>query len=379
MTWIEHPLYVAGMLCLLMVLAIWLAEFKGFKLAGSPILIIILCAVAVNIGILPNGTTNHPLYNGIFTYIAPLSIFILLLEVDLKSIRKAGGPMLLLFIAGAFATVAGILISYKLLTPGASIGPLAPAVAGMYTGTYIGGSINFNAVAMHYGVMQQGELFAATTVVDNIIGTPWIILVLLIPRWLKKIWPRKRIGISTIDNSLQKAGAHQIDVASISVMVGLGLLVIFLADLAHQYLPVIPAVVILTTIALLLAQIPVIQRLKGTHTIGLFLTLIFLGVIGTLCDVKMLVESGSLALVLLGFAGLAVLLHGIILFGFAAIFKLDWDLAAMASLTNVGGSTTSIAGSEGLNRQDLLLPGLLVGSLGNAVGTYLGFAVAGWL
>lgn len=377
--WNENPVYVAGMLCLLMVLSVWLSRFKGFKLAGSPILIILLCAIASNAGLMPSGSSNQPLYNGIFTYVAPLSIFILLIEVDLKSLRKAGGPMLLIFLAGSFATIAGVLISYQIWQPAKSIGGLAPAVAGMYTGTYIGGSINFNAVALHYGVMKQGELFAATTVVDNIIGTPWIILALLIPRWLQKILPQKRIGISEIENSLHKMGEQQINIPSLAIMMGLAFFAIFSSDFIHQQYPKIPSVLVLSTLALLVAQVPAIKRIKGIHTIGLFLTLIFLGVIGTLCDLKMLFQSGEMALVLLGFAGMAVLLHGVILFGIAALFKLDWDLAAMSSLTNIGGSTTAIAGSEGLNRPDLLLPGILVGSLGNAIGTYLGFAVAGWL
>jgi hypothetical protein len=55
------------------------------------------------------------------------------------------------------------------------------------------------------------------------------------------------------------------------------------------------------------------------------------------------------------------------------------DLAGMASLTHMDGSTTAIAGSEGLNRPNLLLPGIFVGLLGNAMGPYLGFAVAGRL
>jgi uncharacterized membrane protein len=377
--WNEHPLYMAGMLCLLMAVSVWLSRFKGFKLAGSPILIILLCAIAANTGLMPTGASNQVLYNGIFTYVAPLSIFILLLEVDLKSLRKAGGPMLLLFLAGAFATVAGILISYFIWQPASSIGPLAHAIAGMYTGTYIGGSINFNAVAMHYGVMKDGDLFAATTVVDNIIGTPWIILALLIPRWLHKIWPQKRIGISAMENKLHKMGEQQINIPSLAIMMALGFFVIYISEKINDRFANIPAVLVLTTIALIIAQVPAIKRIKGLHTIGLFLTLIFLGVIGTLCDVKMLFQSGETALVLLGFAGIAVLLHGIILFGIAGLLKMDWDLAAMASLTNIGGSTTAIAGSEGLNRPDLLLPGILVGSLGNAIGTYVGFAVAGWL
>jgi uncharacterized membrane protein len=139
--WNTHPLYILGVLCLLILLSVWLAKFKGLKLAGIPILVILICAIASNTGLLPSGAFNQPVYNGIFTYIAPLSIFILLLEVNLKSIKQAGAPMLLLFLAGALATMVGILIAYYLISPAKTIGPLAPAIAAMYTGTYIGGSI----------------------------------------------------------------------------------------------------------------------------------------------------------------------------------------------------------------------------------------------
>jgi uncharacterized membrane protein len=377
--WNENPLFIGGILCLIIVASVWLARFKGFKLAGSPILVILICAIVSNLGLLPSGASGQPIYNGVFTYVAPLSIFILLLEVNLNSLRKAGTPMLLLFLTGSLATMLGILISYVVVLPEKSIGSLAPAIAGMYTGTYIGGSINFNAIALHYGVMKEADLFAATTVVDNIVGTPWIILALLIPRWLQKIKPSKRTGISNIDNTLHKMGEQQINVNSLGIMLGVGLLVIFISNTIQQKYPKIPSVLVLTTIALLIAQLPQVKKVKGMHTVGLFLTLIFLGVIGTLCDIRMLAEAGEKAGVLLSFAGLSVLLHGVILFGITALFKADWDLAGMASLTNIGGTTTAIAGSEGLNRPDLLLPGLLVGALGNALGTYAGFAVAGWL
>ena len=39
----------------------------------------------------------------------------------------------------------------------------------------------------------------------------------------------------------------------------------------------------------------------------------------------------------------------------------------------------SVALARSLGRPDLVLPAILVGSLGTALGTYLGFAVAEWL
>jgi uncharacterized membrane protein len=58
--------------------------------------------------------------------------------------------------------------------------------------------------------------------------------------------------------------------------------------------------------------------------------------------------------------------------------KFDVDMASVASQANIGGSLSAIALAKSLNRQDLLLPGILVGALGNGIGTYLGFLMAGW-
>jgi len=57
----------------------------------------------------------------------------------------------------------------------------------------------------------------------------------------------------------------------------------------------------------------------------------------------------------------------------------DWDIVAIASQANVGSSTSAIAIAESLNRNELVLPAILVGTLGNALGTYLGFLVVGIL
>jgi uncharacterized membrane protein len=51
-------------------------------------------------------------------------------------------------------------------------------------------------------------------------------------------------------------------------------------------------------------------------------------------------------------------------------------VAAVASQANIGGGTSALALARSLGRRDLVLPAILVGSLGTALGTYLGLAVA---
>ena len=50
-------------------------------------------------------------------------------------------------------------------------------------------------------------------------------------------------------------------------------------------------------------------------------------------------------------------------------------MIAIVSQANVGGSATAIAIAESFGRKELILPAILIGSLGNALGTYLGFLI----
>jgi uncharacterized membrane protein len=320
---------------------------------------------------------GHPIYDGVFTYIAPLGIFIALLEVDLKSLKKAGLPLLLLFLLGSLATVIGVLTAWVLVQPAEAIGPLAPAVAGMYTGTYIGGAINFNAIALHYKVNEAGTLFAATTVVDNLVGTPWIIATLILPKYLQKLFPRKKN--ETAASGEKSLSQESISISSISSLLALAFLGMAVSKAVVTWFPQVPEILVLTSLALVLAQFPAVQQLRGKHTLGYFLILLFLAVVGTLCDLGALVEVGDLAFTLILFVTILILVHGLVVFGVGALFKMDWDMIAVASQANIGGTTTALASAESLQRPDLLIPGILVGSLGNAIGTYIGFAVASGL
>lgn len=377
MTFTQEPIFIAATLCISVFFASWMTRFPWGKTIGTPILVIVLCALFSNLGVIPSAMDGSPVYDGVFVYLAPLGIFIALLEVDLKSLKKAGLPILLMFLLGSLATVIGVLVAWVLVSPAAEIGDLAPAVAGMYTGTYIGGSINFNAIALHYKVNEAGTLFAATTVVDNLIGTPWIIATLILPKYLQKFFPRKKLASAQSGEKVNPI--EHISISSLASLLALGLLGMTVSKVLVLWLPQVPEIIFLTTMALILAQFPSVQQLHGKQTLGFFMILIFLAVIGTLCDFRALAGIGSLAGTLILFVVTLVLVHGIVIFGIGALFKMDWDVVAVASQANIGGNTTAIAAAESLNRPDLLIPGVLVGSLGNAIGTYIGFAVAGML
>ena len=71
-----------------------------------------------------------------------------------------------------------------------------------------------------------------------------------------------------------------------------------------------------------------------------------------------------------------VAVHGVFVLGVGRLLRLDMGTVAVASQAAVGGPTSALAVAISREWRHLVLPGVVVGLLGYAVGTYLGFGVA---
>ncbi|MFT5216814.1 MAG: putative membrane protein [Glaciecola sp.] len=376
MDFITNPIYVLAVLCFMVILAIYAAKTKFGKQFGAALLVILFTAVIANLKLIPSASNSIPLYSGIFHYIAPISIFYLLLNVNLTSIKRAGLPMIGLFVIGSLATTLGILISWFILSPESVLGQDGKIIAGMLTGTYTGGSLNFNAIALEYDFQENGVLYAGTIAVDNVVTTIWIITTLAIPNVLRRFWKDKtNLKSSISDENEARPEDEYIDFISLMWLLFLGIAAYYISDLLSDLLPQVPSILILSSIGIVLAQTKFVANLKGSHNLGLYLVFIFCAVIGAYCELSAVAELKEVGVTLLLFAGLAVLLHGVIVILLGGLLYRDWEMIAIISQANVGGGTTAIALAESFNRKDLVLPAILVGTLGTALGTYLGFLV----
>lgn len=374
----NDPIFVLAILCLMVILAVYAGKTKFGKQFGAALLVILFTAVAANLRLIPSASNSIPLYEGIFKYIAPISIFYLLLKVNLTSIKRAGLPMIGLFLIGSLATTLGILISWFIIAPESVLGEDGKVIAGMLTGTYTGGSVNFNAVALEYGFQEKGALYAGTIAVDNVITTLWIIATLAMPMVLRRFWKDKadlKSNARTIGKNEEHPEDENIDLNSLMWLLFLGVAAYYFSDIIGILVPQIPSILSLTTIGILLAQTKFVANLKGSHNLGLYLVFIFLAVIGAYCELSAVTELKEVGISLLLFAGLAVLIHGVIVILLGGMLYRDWEMIAIISQANVGGGTTAIALAESFSRKELVLPAILVGTLGTALGTYLGFLV----
>ena len=384
---LQDPLAILAVLMLNIILSEQLAKLPYLRAMGTSLIVIIVTAITANLGLIPASTNPPAIYDGIFTYLAPISIFYLLLTVNLNGLRRAGAPMVINFLIGAAGTMVGVLIAMRVVGGPDGLGPLFYAVGGMFAGTHTGGSSNLNAIALHYGVNKAGTIYAATIATDNIVTAIWMGVTLLLPPLLNRYFPRRpATTLSTAETRRfeQEANDQISDVETVNpqdlaILIGLGVLALYVAQLVAGFFPAIPKILVLTTLALLLAQVPFIQRLRGVRVVGIFCIYLFLAVIGAFCDLAVLASDAQLALTMLLFVSISVPIHALFQFGIGGLLKQDWDVLGIASQANIGGSASCLALSKSLNRPDLHLPGILAGALGNAIGTYCGIFVAEYL
>ena len=380
----DHVLVVA--LCAVVVASELLTRHTRARALGTALLVIVLGAVVANLGLIPTASTEAapaPVYDAVFGLAAPLSIFWLLLGVRLREVLTAGRTILVAFGVGAVGTTLGAWIGIEIAARMVEFGDARGPLAGMFAGTYIGGSVNFNAVAIEYDVVRRGGLYAGSVAVDNIITAVWMVACLTLPRWL---------GLSTqppgasgevpapvpSDEALDRAEVTPLDLA---ITVGVGVACVHLSELIHGWWATAggwapPTMLILTVLALGLAQVPVVARLQSPGVLGMFAVYLFLTVIGAHCDLGALSEIGALAPAIAALAGCTVTVHGLFAFGVTRLFRVDGVTAAVASQANIGGGTTALALARSLGRPELVLPAILLGALGNAVGNFAGFTLA---
>lgn len=168
-------------------LGFWLQRFKVFKTLGPALTVIVMGIVMSNLRIVP---TSSPTYDAISSYCVPLSVSICLLSLDLKQMRKLSKEPIIALASAIFsvcvaALVFGILFANKI--------DEGWKVAGMFVGTYTGGSSNLTAIAV--GLDASKNTIASANAADYVVGIPTLILMFATPalykssKWLKKLWP----------------------------------------------------------------------------------------------------------------------------------------------------------------------------------------------
>ena len=362
---ITHPLSVFLILAIVVWVAVFLeTRFALFKALSAALVGILLAMVLSNVGLIP---AQNKAYDVLIDPGISLGIVLILLSVNISTIRSAGGPMLLAFGLGAIGTAVGAFISALVLAP--LIGPETWKLAGQFMGTYNGGGVNFAALGRAFDT--SSEMFSAAIAADVLLTALWMAACLVAPLFFSRRQSVQRSGEQDgLIGSLYKSTPVRLQDAALLVIIALG--AVWLAKHLGTLVPGIPEVLWLTTIALAVGQVPYIRQLSGAGLWGYYLLLLFLATNGAQSVVKNIIVIGPGVLY---FAIGTVVLHGVCVFGLGLLFRLDATTLAIASQANVGGPASAMALATARGAADRVLPGVAVGLLGYAMGNYTGFAM----
>ena len=370
---IEQPLHLAILIVGITALGFWLEQHVRWAAKiGASLLIILMGAVISNLDLVP---LQSQVYDFVFGPVTSLAIVWLLFAVRFSDLKAAGPAMVIGFGLAVVGTALGSIIAFFLFS--GSFGEQAWKLAGVMTGTYSGGSLNFVAVGRELGLPET--LFTAATAADNVLTALWFGATLLLPQWLIKRFPSKTKGAQNQKKTSEANPEHPIfaqvplKVTDLCLLLTLGLLVIALAQAIAQQIPAIPSVIWLTSLALIMAQIPFVKRLSGAMQLGSIALHFFFALIGIGSKFS---EIAKVGISIFFFTLTVVVVHGLFIFVVAYFRRREWDVTAVASQAAVGGPSTAMALAVARGKSHLALPGVAVGLLGYGVGTYAGLAVA---
>lgn len=359
----------------------------GSKITGC-VMALIGAMILSNIGIIP---LEAPAYDFVWDYIIPLAIPMLLFNADVKRIGRESGRLLIIYLISGLGTVAGGIAAYNLLKGSfADLGLVTP----MMIGTYTGGSVNLVAMSDAYSV--GGELVSSSVVADNLLMALYFFA--LIAAAGSKFFLRTyrhpiidEIEQQSADGEIKGAATFwkpkEISLKDIALCIALSLVIVAVSvKIAEVFAGLIPTsnfglsllngllgnkYLIITTLTMLAATLfpKQIGDMPGAQEIGTYLIHIFFAVIGVPASIYMIVTKAPLLLL---FCAIIVFVNMLFSFAGGKLLRFGLEEIIIASNANIGGPTTAAAMAIAKGWNSLIVPAILVGTLGYVLGNYYG-------
>lgn len=317
---------------------------------------------------------SSPAYDFVGGYMVSLAIPLLLFKADIIKIFRESGKVILTFMVAAAATVAGAVLAFYLL----DLGEIGPKVAGVYTGGWIGGAVNFLAVSQ---VVEMTETeFSSAISASSVVSILALMMLIALPsiRWVTRLVPSK---IADTMDATEKASHREANRPKIRLRHLTGALTLsfaicavagFIGDQLERPQYTILFVTLLTIIVANLFP-RAMNALEGDFELGMIFMYLFFAMVGSGTDATAFVGSAMI----LFFYGMAIILvHIVIVLVVAKLLKVDLAEAIVASGAALVGPapTAAIAISQGW--RTLVTPGIMCGIFGYVIGTFIGVSVS---
>jgi uncharacterized membrane protein len=247
-----------------------------------------------------------------------------------------------------------------------------PAIAGLFASTYIGGSVNYAALGEITGLKDDASFFSAATAVDNLFSAVYLGFLALMPGWA---WLARKFAAHDGESATQEVADAPISAMSLALALAAALSIVALGDGLVAWLDLQGwRYVLISALTLILATIfPRLPRLlAGSFELGVALSFVFFAAIAAGANLAAMIQVAPL-LILMVFILLSI--HALLTFGLGSLLGLSMPELIIASNAAVLGATTAPALAATKGWRHLVTPGVLVGVLGYALGTFLGTVI----
>ncbi|TYP49761.1 putative membrane protein [Thermosediminibacter litoriperuensis] len=356
-------------------------NYKWAARVSGAIIALLGALIFANLKIIP---TESPVYDGVWTYVVPVAVPLLLFKADIRRIWRESGRTFWAFNISALGTVLGAFIATLLLS---SVIPEVYKVAAMMTGSYMGGGVNF--VAMSEAFKASQNVINAAIVADNLNMALYFFVLMTIPTvgFFKRNFSHPYEDTKKDNDEGKTAaaaywGRKEISLLDIALAMGSALVITTISTKFAGFINESPALsfikailgqkyLVITTMTLILASVfpGFFGRIKGAEELGTFLIYLFFVVIGVPASIEMIIKNSP---VLLFYCAIMVIVNMAWTLLIGKMLKFHLEELLIASNANIGGPTTAAAMAIAKGWTELVLPALLVGVYGYVVGNYFG-------
>lgn len=353
---------------------------KRFKLLGMLGPVFLCYALGIVLSLVIPDTS---LAMDISEILVPIAIPLILFSANLASVKRLARPMLVSFALMAVAVFAVASAAYFIYR---NTMPDMYKYAGMMIGLYTGGTPNLMAIGLALKASDSSIVLANAS--DVVVGGIYFLLLIsvmprLARRFLRPFAPAPAAAAPAEADSLEKTFVPEKDrfsfrlilrrlpilllgVLSLAIAAGLALLI-------TGELNVVVIMLVVTSCGIGFSFIKKVREAPGSFSAGQYLIYMFSVGIGLSFDFSSISRESLLFLAVFATTQFgAVLVHLLL----CKLSRIDGDTALITSTAGIYGPAFIVPAANAMKNDEVILPGLICGILGYAIGNYLGIGTA---
>ena len=362
----EQTILLSLVVLSLVIFGWWSEKTKIGSLLSGTIVVMVLGLIASNLNIVPH---SSDVYDIIATYSVPLAIPLLLLNTDFRRIFKETGITLIAFIFACLGTILGAVIGFAMVNMGDS----GHAWAGVYAASYIGGTLNFVSVSSVLEVPRTEA--TAALAADTLMGMGFLFLLIIVScsKWLESTFRASKNELKQeASDNLVDLSTKAVNVTHLITVFSLSVAIFWISQEITIWLNLEKYTLLVVTILSLSAAFFVPRKIsnsEGVFQSGILAMYGFFVVISLGTDFSQLMIH---AIPFLLFLSCLLLTHIVVVGLLCKIMKIGLPEMVTASCACVLGTSVAAAMAANKGWAQLATPGILCGTLGYAIGNFIG-------